>query len=157
MAKRTRPSLASLSGQVGSASRQAISAPETASAHEQPRETLADSAVRHGEAAGAPRLLSVRVNGPGWLEISRLAQDLGKSIEDLTVESCNDVLLKYGRPPVVEGQQMGREGTPASGQATSMPSSLLFWPGLAGAWWWYQAVTAPVLKVWISRADAGHR
>lgn len=65
------------------------------------------------EFAGQPRApspsdlktMQVRVNRAGWVEMSRLAQDLDIPLETLMVEAYNDVLVKHGKPPVVERRQ----------------------------------------------------
>lgn len=55
--------------------------------------------------AAAPsdlKTMQVRVNRAGWVEMSRLAQDLDIPLERLMVDAFNDVLLKHSKPPVVE-------------------------------------------------------
>ncbi|ACK86470.1 hypothetical protein Mchl_5758 (plasmid) [Methylorubrum extorquens CM4] len=49
--------------------------------------------------------MQVRVNRAGWLEMTRLAQDLDIPLEALMVEAFNDALTKHGKPPVVERRQ----------------------------------------------------
>ena len=151
MAKRSRPSLTSISAKVGSVSREAISAPEPMAAPKEltdasTKSTNADEATIH-----APKLMQLGVNGPGWLEMTRLAQDLGTSVEDLMVASFNDALLKHGRPPVVEARETTRDSSPDIGKVSSQPPPLI-WPGFAGAWWWYDVVAAPVLRAWSNSA-----
>lgn len=51
------------------------------------------------------KTMQVRVNRAGWLEMSRLAQDLDIPLETLMVEAFNDVLIKHRKPPVVERRQ----------------------------------------------------
>lgn len=51
------------------------------------------------------KTMQVRVNRSGWLEMSRLAQDLDIPLEELMVEAFNDVLTKHKKPPVVERRQ----------------------------------------------------
>ncbi|MGH1575502.1 hypothetical protein ACRAWG_38895 (plasmid) [Methylobacterium sp. P31] len=51
------------------------------------------------------KTMQVRVNRAGWLEMSRLAQDLDIPLETLMVEAFNDVLTKHRKPPVVERRQ----------------------------------------------------
>lgn len=152
MAKPSRPSLTSLSAQVGSVSREAISAPELSAAHKQLSDVAAKGTTGAGGAVHPPKLMQVGVNGPGWLEMSRLAQDLGTSVEDLMVTSFNDALVKHGRPPVAQAQDTVREASPEPGKARYPLPSPLIWAGYAGAWWWYQAVAAPVLKAWSNGA-----
>ena len=55
--------------------------------------------------AAAPsdlKTMQVRVNRAGWVEMSRLAQDLDIPLERLMVDAFNDVLVKHRKPPVVE-------------------------------------------------------
>jgi len=58
-----------------------------------------------GNAAADLKTMQVRVNRAGWLEMSRLAQDLDMPLETLMVEAFNDVLMKHRKPPVVERRQ----------------------------------------------------
>ncbi|MCJ2031260.1 hypothetical protein MKK50_17990 [Methylobacterium sp. J-043] len=51
------------------------------------------------------KTMQVRVNRAGWLEMTRLAQDLDVPLETLMVEAFNDVLTKHRKPPVVERRQ----------------------------------------------------
>lgn len=51
------------------------------------------------------KTMQVRVNRAGWLEMTRLAQDLDIPLEALMVEAFNDALTKHGKPPVVERRQ----------------------------------------------------
>jgi hypothetical protein len=153
MAKRSRPSLTSLSAKVGSVSREAISAPEPKAAPEQLTNTSTRSTNEDRAAIHAPKLMQVGVNRPGWLEMTRLAQDLGTSVEDLMVASFNDALLKHGRPPVVEGQKTAPVPLADVSKVSSQPPSPLIWPGFAGAWWWYDVVAAPILRAWSNSAD----
>lgn len=51
------------------------------------------------------KTMQVRVNRAGWLEMTRLAQDLDVPLEALMCEAFNDVLKKHGKPPVVERRQ----------------------------------------------------
>lgn len=48
------------------------------------------------------KTMQVRVNRAGWVEMSRLAQDLDIPLERLMVDAFNDVLVKHRKPPVVE-------------------------------------------------------
>jgi hypothetical protein len=104
-----------------------------------------------GEAADpGPELRAahLEVNRAGWSEMNRLAQDLGVSVQSLMAEACNDALLKYQRPPVVEADEPAR-------RASSMPTLTLHafavplaWPALMGAWYWHQVVVLPMLALW---------
>lgn len=51
------------------------------------------------------KTMQVRVNRAGWLEMTRLAQDLDVPLEALMCEAFNDVLTKHRKPPVVERRQ----------------------------------------------------
>ncbi|MBO1022985.1 hypothetical protein IPV08_23795 [Methylobacterium sp. SD274] len=51
------------------------------------------------------KTMQVRVNRAGWLEMTRLAQDLDKPLETLMVEAFNDILVKHSKPPVAERRQ----------------------------------------------------
>ena len=134
MPKRSRPSLISLSGQVGSVSREAISAAETATDHRPPRSAHVDNEVEiHRASKFSAKQIYLSIKGAGWKEVSRLAQDLDKSIDALIAESLNDMLLKHGRPPVVEIQQPDHRDAGAPGGVSNANSSLLIWPGFAGA------------------------
>lgn len=79
-----------------------------------PEEAAPVAAEREVDAGGAPvpaagladlKTMQVRVNRAGWLEMSRLAQDLDVPLETLMVEAFNDVLTKHRKPPVVERRQ----------------------------------------------------
>ena len=68
---------------------------------------LADAeSTREAEPPAAPpsdlKTMQVRVNRAGWVEMSRLAQDLDIPLERLMVDAFNDVLVKHRKPPVVE-------------------------------------------------------
>lgn len=62
--------------------------------------------TREAEPPAAPpsdlKTMQVRVNRAGWVEMSRLAQDLDIPLERLMVDAFNDVLVKHRKPPVVE-------------------------------------------------------
>lgn len=51
------------------------------------------------------KTMQVRVNRAGWLEMTRLAQDLDKPLETLMVEAFNDILVKHSKPPVAKRRQ----------------------------------------------------
>ena len=65
--------------------------------------------TREAEPPAAPpsdlKTMQVRVNRVGWVEMSRLAQDLDIPLERLMVDAFNDVLVKHRKPPVVERRQ----------------------------------------------------
>ena len=62
--------------------------------------------TREADPPAAPpsdlKTMQVRVNRAGWVEMSRLAQDLDIPLERLMVDAFNDVLVKHRKPPVVE-------------------------------------------------------
>ncbi|MBE7199224.1 MAG: hypothetical protein INR70_15690 [Parafilimonas terrae] len=79
-----------------------------------------DAATDPAEAASAPdatrtssraptatgprdyKTIMARVNRAGWQEISRLAIDQDRNLEDLIIEACNDLLVREGFSPVME-------------------------------------------------------
>lgn len=71
-------------------------------------ERQSEAAPERAPPAPAPtdiKTMQVRVSRAGWLEMTRLAQDLDVPLEGLMVEAFNDVLVKHGKPPVVERRQ----------------------------------------------------
>lgn len=57
------------------------------------------------------KTVQVRINRRGWAALRRVADDHeGMTLESLMVEALNDVLLKYGQPPIVE-RRTGERGT----------------------------------------------
>lgn len=57
------------------------------------------------------KTVQVRINRRGWATLRRVADDHeGMTLESLMVEALNDVLLKYGQPPIVE-RRAGERGT----------------------------------------------
>lgn len=75
-----------------------------------PAETMRQDEAVPDRAPPAPaptdlKTMQVRVNRAGWLEMTRLAQDLDVPLEALMCEAFNDVLKKHGKPPVIERRQ----------------------------------------------------
>ncbi|MFJ7441273.1 hypothetical protein ACIQW5_26925 [Methylorubrum thiocyanatum] len=75
-----------------------------------PAETTRQDEAAPDRAPPAPaptdlKTMQVRVNRAGWLEMTRLAQDLDMPLEALMVAAFNDALVKHGKPPVVERRQ----------------------------------------------------
>ena len=71
-------------------------------------ETQGEDAPERAAPAPGPsdiKTMQVRVNRAGWLEMTRLAQDLDVPLEALMCEAFNDVLKKHGKPPVIERRQ----------------------------------------------------
>lgn len=71
-------------------------------------EARAEASPDRAPPAPAPtdiKTMQVRVSRAGWLEMTRLAQDLDVPLEALMCEAFNDVLTKHGKPPVVERRQ----------------------------------------------------
>ena len=61
--------------------------------------------TKHAPAADAPRdfkTMMCRVNRAGWQEMSRLAIDRDRNLEDLIIEACNELLAREGFSPVIE-------------------------------------------------------
>ena len=50
----------------------------------------------------------MRINRVGWQEMSFLSTTLDRPLEDLLVEAANDLLVKYGKSPVIERRQPGK-------------------------------------------------
>lgn len=94
MATPARPKLNSFVQQKAAQPSPAATAPEDA------------ETAREAEPPAAPpsdlKTMQVRVNRAGWVEMSRLAQDLDIPLERLMVDAFNDVLVKHRKPPVVE-------------------------------------------------------
>lgn len=105
MSKSPRGSLASLSDRLApkSVARSSAGSLEPAGAppdfDDHPRQT------ERATPAAAPRdfkTMMCRVNRAGWQEMSRLAIDHDRNLEDLIIEACNDLLRREGFSPVVE-------------------------------------------------------
>ncbi|GEP04924.1 hypothetical protein [Methylobacterium oxalidis] len=140
MARRTRPSLTSLSPRPAAEPR-----PDAADPRPLPLSTPPSPTPEPARsAAQGPRLLQVWVNAPGFAELHRLAAERGVPVEALGVEALNDLLIKNKRPPVVEGR------TARPGAAGPAAAPLPLWPGLP-ATWWYETFTAPMLAAWTGR------
>jgi hypothetical protein len=54
-------------------------------------------------AAGNLRYMQTRLSEPGWRALRLLALDEGRPLQQLVLESLNDLLKKYGRDQVVTG------------------------------------------------------
>lgn len=50
----------------------------------------------------------MRINRVGWQELSFLSTTLDRPLEELLVEAANDLLVKYGKSPVIEKRQPGK-------------------------------------------------
>src|SRR3954449_12019101 len=92
-----RPSLRSFTEPKHSAVTGALAAPASDTGIEEGGEAVQITAT-----PSDIKTMQVRVNRVGWLEASRLAQDLDMPLEALMVEAMNDVLVKHGKPPVME-------------------------------------------------------
>ncbi|AWB26188.1 hypothetical protein DA075_35550 (plasmid) [Methylobacterium currus] len=55
------------------------------------------------------KTMQVRVNRAGWVEFSRLAQDLDITLEQLMVDAMNEALRRNGKPPVMERRLPGKK------------------------------------------------
>lgn len=107
MSKPPRPSLSSLSDRLAPKSAAAAQRPAPADETSDPRqepETAPASPTRAPPAEG-PRdfkTMMCRVNRAGWQEMSRLAIDRDRNLEDIIIEACNDLLVREGFSPVIE-------------------------------------------------------
>ena len=113
MSKPPRPSLSSLSDRLApktaAASQRPASADEPAGARQDPEAATAPTA--RAPAADGPRdfkTMMCRVNRAGWQEMSRLAIDRDRNLEDLIIEACNDLLVREGFSPVIEKRSPAR-------------------------------------------------
>lgn len=77
--------------------------------------TQADaSPAAEPEAPGSPsaqrdyKTAMMRINRVGWQELSFLSTTLDRPLEELLVEAANDLLVKYGKSPVIEKRQPGK-------------------------------------------------
>ena len=100
MSKSPRGSLSSLTDRLAPKASTVPSAPT-------PVESTAaePAAAPHAPPAAGPRdfkTMMCRVNRAGWQEMSRLAIDEDRNLEDLLIEACNDLLVKKGFSPVIE-------------------------------------------------------
>ena len=113
MSKSPRPSLSSLSDRLAPKSAAAASRPAVADGNDeahQKQDTASASATRASATAG-PRdfkTMMCRVNRAGWQEMSRLAIDRDRNLEDLIIEACNDLLVREGFSPVIEKRSPAR-------------------------------------------------
>jgi hypothetical protein len=107
MSKPPRPSLSSLSDRLApkSAAAAARPAPADESAEARPEQDPGPASSPRAPAAEGPRdfkTMMCRVNRAGWQEMSRLAIDRDRNLEDLIIEACNDLLVREGFSPVIE-------------------------------------------------------
>ena len=113
MSKSPRGSLSSLSDRLApksstvTASRPQVSDALTAAPEEQgtapPPPAAADAGPRDF------KTMMCRVNRAGWQEMSRLAIDVDRNLEDLLIEACNDLLVRKGYSPVIEKRSPARK------------------------------------------------
>jgi hypothetical protein len=57
--------------------------------------------------APGQRGVLTRVNMDGWRALSLLAIERDSSLQALAIEAFNDLLVKYGKRPVVSGRDEG--------------------------------------------------
>ena len=97
MSRPTRPSPASLSGRTAlkSAAAELPPVPE-ADDRTEPNPTPINAGLRDF------KTIMARVNRAGWQELSRLAIEHDRNLEDLIIEACNDLLVREGFSPVME-------------------------------------------------------
>lgn len=89
-----RPSLAGLTSRL---------APKAAGFDEAAAASDTASALAPSQAPSRDfKTMMLRCNRKGWQEMSRLAIDEERNLEDLLIEACNDLLQKHGRPPIIE-------------------------------------------------------
>ncbi|MCJ2084859.1 hypothetical protein MKK88_02475 [Methylobacterium sp. E-005] len=107
MSKPPRPKLSSLSDRLApkstAAAARPASADETSEASQEPE--AAPASPTRAPATEGPRdfkTMMCRVNRAGWQEMSRLAIDRDRNLEDLIIEACNDLLVREGFSPVIE-------------------------------------------------------
>lgn len=105
MSKPPRPSLSGLSSRL---------APKSAAAPPAAGETV-DQAEAPPVAGNAPaagprdfKTMMCRVNRAGWQEMSRLAIEQDRNLEDLIIEACNELLVREGFSPVIEKRSPAR-------------------------------------------------
>ena len=73
-----------------------------------PAETGEQDAPKPAPGPTDLKTMQVRVNRAGWVEFSRLAQDLDITLEQLMVDAMNETLRRNGKPPVMERRLPGR-------------------------------------------------
>jgi hypothetical protein len=70
------------------------------------RKTAAKSGAKKGaepRKAPAMKYMQTRLTEPSWRELQMLRLERSESMQSLVVEALNDLLVKYGRKPVVAG------------------------------------------------------
>lgn len=113
MSKPPRASLSSLSDRLAPKSAAAAARPASADetvGTQQEQAPAAASSTRRPAPEG-PRdykTMMCRVNRAGWQEMSRLAIDRDRNLEDLIIEACNDLLVREGFSPVIEKRSPAR-------------------------------------------------
>ncbi|MCP1540150.1 hypothetical protein [Methylorubrum extorquens] len=111
MSKSPRGSLSSLSDRLAPKSA-ATSRTTPANVPDAPPAAQAPAATVATPADDGPRdfkTMMCRVNRAGWQEMSRLAIDVDRNLEDLLIEACNDLLVKRGYSPVIEKRSPARK------------------------------------------------
>jgi hypothetical protein len=101
MSKPPRPSLSGRS----SAKSAATEPPAAAGTDDQAE---AASAPAPADALRDFKTMMCRVNRAGWREMSRLAIDRDRTLEDLIIEACNALLVREGLSPVIEKRSPAR-------------------------------------------------
>lgn len=110
MSKPPRASLTSLSDRLAPKTSAAAPRPAAPDVPAQAEESSEAEAPR-APTADAPRdfkTMMCRVNRAGWQEMSRLAIDRDRNLEDLIIEACNDLLVREGFSPVIEKRSPAR-------------------------------------------------
>lgn len=70
------------------------------------RKTAAKSRTKKGaepRKTPAMKYMQTRLTEPSWRELQMLRLERSESMQSLVVEALNDLLVKYGRKPVVAG------------------------------------------------------
>lgn len=107
MSKPARPKLSTLTDRLAPKSAAAAARPAAAdeTAEARSEQDPAPTSSPRTPAAEGPRdfkTMMCRVNRAGWQEMSRLAIDRDRNLEDLIIEACNDLLVREGFSPVIE-------------------------------------------------------
>ena len=112
MSKSPRGSLSSLSDRLAPKSAAAAPRPPAVDGAAENQESQEPAASATAPTDTGPRdfkTMMCRVNRAGWQEMSRLAIDVDRNLEDLLIEACNDLLVKRGYSPVIEKRSPGRK------------------------------------------------
>jgi hypothetical protein len=59
--------------------------------------------------APAMKYMQTRLTEPSWKELQMLRLERSESMQSLVVEALNDLMVKYGRKPVIAGPSEDEE------------------------------------------------